>query len=58
MTQPAVVAASLPLGQVEVPTVEVAPSALRVMLPLKPLGSVTGWPLSFNSWNVPIHGLA
>ena len=58
VTQPLVVAASLPLGQVVLPTVDVAPSAPSVTLPLKPLGSVTGWPLSLSSWKVPIHGLA
>ena len=58
VTQPVVVAASLPLGQLLPPTVDVAPSALRVTLPLKPSGSVTGCPLSLSSWKVPIHGLA
>ncbi len=58
VTHPLVVAASLPLGQVELPTVEVAPSALSVTLPSKPAGSVTGCPLSLSSWKVPIHGLA
>ena len=48
VTQPAVVAASFPLGQAEVATVEVAPSALKVTLPLKPsfaksLKSPFGW---------------
>ena len=37
-----VVAASFPLGQAELPTVDVAPSALRVTLPLKPFGNTTG----------------
>ena len=59
VTHAAVVAASLPLGHVVgLPTVDVAPSALSVTLPLKPLGSVTGCPLSLSSSNVPIHGLA
>ncbi len=34
VTQPAVVAASSPLAQLVLPTVDVAPSALRVTLPL------------------------
>ncbi len=42
VTQPAVVAASFPLGQVVLPTVDVAPSALSVTLPLYPFGRVTG----------------
>src|ERR1700723_1888335 len=58
VTQPLVVAASLPLGQVPVPTVDVPPSALSVTLPLKPPGRVTGCPLSLSSWKVPSHGLA
>src|ERR1700722_6873775 len=57
VTQPAVVAAALALAQL-VPTVDVCPSALRVTLPLKPPGSVTGCPLSSRSWKVPIQGLA
>ncbi len=60
-------AASDPVGQDAVPSVEVAPSALRVMsfAPLPPgvaLVSVavgrTGLPLSSTSWKVPVHGLA
>ena len=58
VTQPLVVAASLPLGQVLLPTVDVAPSALRVTLPSNPPGRVTGCPLSLSSWKLPIHGLA
>ena len=58
VTQPRRRGGLVPLGQVAVPTVEVAPSALRVTLPLQPLGSVTGWPLSLSSWKVPVHGLA
>ena len=53
-----VVAASLPVGQLVVPTVEVAASAPSVTLPSNPFVSVTGCPLSLSSWNVPIHGLA
>ncbi len=58
MTQPDVVAAAVLLGQVVVPTVDVAPSAPKVIVPEKPLVRVTGCPASFSSWKVPIQGLA